>query len=189
MKTSTICLLAAATAGSASAFSTEPTPARSTNPAIKAAANGMTLLKPIFGAEAKLQAKLLGGNVDPATVAADIATAKKANKALIYTYGLSPFSTEAVAILEASGYEFMNIELGAEWFALGGYESVARVELSKEVESGATSLPKIFVGGQCIGGCAELAALADSGELDTLMSSARVPKKGAAKKGAFSFFG
>ena len=180
MKTA-ICLLAAATVGSTSAFSP--------NPAIKVAANGMSLLSPVFSAEAQLQAKLLGGSVDPATVAADIAAAKKANKALIYTYGLSPFSTEAVAILEASGYEFENIELGAEWFALGGYESVARVELSKEVESGATSLPKAFIGGQCIGGCAELAALAESGELDALMSSARVPKKGAAKKGAFSFFG
>ena len=191
MKTSaTICLLAAATVGSSTAFSAEPSPVRNPNAAIKVAANGMSLLKPIFGAEAKLQAAILGGNVDPETVAADIAAAKKANKALIYTYGLSPFSTEAVAILEASGYEFENIELGAEWFALGGYESVARVELSKEVESGATSLPKIFIGGNCIGGCAELAALAESGELDSLMASARVPKKGAAaKKGAFSFFG
>ena len=142
------------------------------------------------GAEAKLQAAVLGGSVDPETVAADIASAKKANKALIYTYSLSPFSTEAVAILEASGYEFTNIELGAEWFTLGGVESVTRIELSKEVENGATSLPKIFIGGKCIGGCAELAALAENGELDLLMSKARVPKKGEAeRKGPlFSFF-
>jgi glutaredoxin len=59
----------------------------------------------------------------------------------------------------------------------------ASLALSEEVEGGATSLPKIFIGGQCIGGCSELAELASSGELDAVLSKARVPKKksGAAK--------
>lgn len=182
MKTTAFAL--AATVATTSAFS-----ARAPNGAVKAMAQGMNLFKPVFGAEAKLQAAVLGGKVDPESVAADIAAAKKANKALIYTYSLSPFSTEALSILEASGYEYTNEELGAEWFTLGGVESVTRVELSKEVENGATSLPKIFIGGKCVGGCAELASIAENGELDTLMKQARVPKKGEAnKKGPFSFF-
>ena len=49
--------------------------------------------------------------------------------------------------------------------------------LSKEVESGATSLPKIFIGGECVGGCSELAALVESGDLDEKMKNARVQKK------------
>ena len=114
---------------------------------------------------------------------------KTANKALIYTYGLSPFSTEALKILEGTGYEFTKIELGAEWFLLGGEGSVTRVALSEQVEDGATSLPKIFIGGNCIGGCSALSELADSGELETLLSKSKVSKIGAKKASSpFSLF-
>ena len=145
------------------------------NPVIKIAANGMSLLKPIFAIEANLQALLLGAilKVDKEAVASNIDTLKKENKVLIYTYGLSPFSTEALSILDASGYEYTNIELGKEWFLLGGEESETRVALSKEVESGATSLPKVFIGGECIGGCAELASIVDNGELEGMMKKAK----------------
>jgi len=86
------------------------------NAAIKVAANGMSLLKPIFAAEASLQAAVLGAlaKVDADAVKSTIEAEKKANPVLIYTYGLSPFSTEALSILEKSGYPYKNIELGAE---------------------------------------------------------------------------
>ena len=76
------------------------------NPVIKAASAGMGLLKPIFSAEASLQAAALGGlaGVDEAEVVAEIEAAKKANPVLIYTYALSPFSTEALALLDSTGY-------------------------------------------------------------------------------------
>jgi len=162
----------------------------STNPVIKIAAQGMSLLKPIFKLEAELQASALGaiGKVDKQEVIDEIAGLKKQNKALIYTYGLSPFSTEAINILDSSGYEFTKIELGAEWFLLGPKESVVRTILAEEVDNGATSLPKIFIGGECIGGCSELASLVDNGELDSIMSKAKVPKKGGNKK-KNAFFG
>lgn len=167
--------------------------AYSPNPAVTVAAKGMSLLKPLFKAEAQIQAAALGAisKIDKDTVVQEINDNKAKSKALIYTYGLSPFSTEAVKILEGTGYEFTKIELGAEWFLLGGKESVARVALSEEVEDGATSLPKIFIGGQCIGGCSALSELAESGELETLLSKSKVPKIGGkndAKKGPFSFF-
>jgi glutaredoxin len=165
------------------------TSAYSPNAAISVAAKGMGLLKPIFKLEAQIQAAALGaiGKVDKEEIVADIKNLKTKNKALIYTYGLSPFSTEAKAILEGTGYAFFEVELGPEWFLLGGKGSVTRVALSEEVEGGATSLPKIFIGGKCIGGCSELSELAKSGELETTLAKAKVPKKGgAAKKGAFS---
>jgi glutaredoxin-related protein len=154
------------------------------NPAIKVMAQGMGLLKPIFGAEAQLQAAILGkiGGVDEEAVAADIQLAIRNNKIVIYTYSLSPFSTEAVRLLKESGYAFEEIELGAEWFMLGSEESVARVELSKLAENGATSLPKVFIGGECIGGCSELANLVESGEFGKLVKKKKVPKAGAAGK-------
>merc|ERR1712151_735722 len=92
------------------------------NAAIGVAAKGMNLLKPIFKLEAELQAAALGAisKVDKDDAIAEINDLKTKNRALIYTYGLSPFSSEARNILEATNYEFTEIELGAEWFALGG---------------------------------------------------------------------
>ena len=157
-----------------------PLVTKSANPVINVAANGMSLLKPIFGAEAKLQALVLGGvgSIDEDDVIAEIEAEANANKILIYTYALSPFSTEAVAILESSGYDFEKIELGAEWFLLGPKNSVKRVALSKFADSGATSLPKVFIGGKCIGGCAELSSAVDSGEFEELVEKALKTKKG-----------
>jgi len=160
------------------------------NPAVKAAAGGMSLLKPIFKLEAELQAAALGAitKVDKEAVSQKIREEKTENDVLIYTYGLSPFSSEALAILDATGCEYKKIELGLEWFLLGGEESVTRVELSKEVESGATSLPKIFIKGECIGGCAELAELAQSGELDLKLKPSPAPASPSnnKRKGWFS---
>jgi glutaredoxin 3 len=165
--------------------------AYSPNPVIGIAAKGMSLLKPIFKIEAELQAAALGAisKIDKEEVVAEINELKKKNKALIYTYGLSPFSAEAVNILKGTDYQFTQIELGAEWFLLGGKQSVTRIALSEELDNGSTSLPKVFIGGKCIGGCSELAALQESGELESMLKQAKAPKNGESdKKPAFSFF-
>merc|ERR1712194_314303 len=156
---------------------------RNPSPVIKAMANGMTLLKPVFGIEAKIQASVLGANVDELEGSQEIASEVKSNTVVIYTYGLSPFSAEATAILDATGCDYREIEVGPEWFLLGGKDSVKRVLLSDFVDNGATSLPKVFVKGECIGGCAELAECVSSGEFDELVKT----KAEAEKKGFFSF--
>ena len=150
---------------------------RNPSAVIKAMANGMTLLKPVFGIEAKLQASVLGFNVDELEVSQEIAAEVKSSPVVIYTYGLSPFSVEATAILDATGCDYNKIEVGAEWFLLDGKDSVKRVLLSEFVDNGATSLPKVFVNGECIGGCAELAESVSSGKFDALMKSKGQPKK------------
>ena len=64
------------------------------------------------------------------------------------------------------------IELGLEWFALGPNGSQKRRVLGSMVENGATSLPKIFIGGTPLGGAAGYSALAESiesGELEGLL--------------------
>jgi hypothetical protein len=152
------------------------------NPVIKVASAGMGLLKPIFVAEAKLQAAVLGKifGVSIEDVKAEITQESQQNKCLIYTYKLSPFSTEALSLLESSGFEYKNIELGLEWFLLGGRGSQTRVALADMAENGASSLPKIFIGGKLIGGAggySALASLIDNGEFEGRMTAARVPKK------------
>lgn len=149
---------------------------RMPNPVIKVMAQGMGLLKPVFVAEAKLQAGILGSSIERETVSLEIETEIKSKPVVIYTYAISPFSTEALAMLDSAGADYKKIELGAEWFALGGKNSVKRVLLSEKVESGATSLPKVFVGGKCIGGCAELAEAIENGDFSTaLKKKSRTP--------------
>lgn len=172
----TLCLLWATSMshGLSGPFNTAAT---KPNPVVKVMANGMSLLKPIFASEAKLQASLLGSSIVEEDVAKEIASEIQSGKIVIYTYGLSPFSTEAVRILESVGCDFVNIEVGAEWFMLNGKDSVKRVLLSEFVENRATSLPKVFVGGKCIGGCAELADIVESGEFNALVNSSQSKKK------------
>ena len=52
----------------------------------------------------------------------------------------------------------------------------ANIPNRNEIPSGATSLPKVFIGGKCIGGCAELSDLVSSGELEGLLKKAKALK-------------
>jgi glutaredoxin-related protein len=151
--------------------------AHAVNPALKVAGQGMALLKPVFALENQLQGKLLGtlGNVDVAEVQEELATIQRNKVTCIYTYALSPFSTEALACLDAVGAKYEKRELGLEWFLLGPRASVLRAELL--ALTGQSSLPQVFIGGEAIGGLATgtpgLAALQESGELEAKLRAAK----------------
>lgn len=136
---------------------------------VAAASKVMPALSPVFSAEADLQATVTNfGSYDEEEVRAEIESTIRAAPVVVYTYGLSPFSSEALAVLESTGCEVDNVELGAEWFALGGGGSATRVELRKMFGQG--SLPHIFIGGEWVGGLATgadggLAGLVERGEL------------------------
>jgi len=156
---------------SALAMAAEP------SPLIKGMSAGMGLIKPIFTAEAQLQGLALGaiGGVGTDDVRGEIEDDVSSNKVLIYTYALSPFSTEALSLLDSMGYEYTKIELGLEWFALGPSGSQKRRVLASMVENGASSLPKIFIGGAPLGGASGYSALAESiesGDLEGLLKKA-----------------
>jgi glutaredoxin-related protein len=144
--------------------------------ATAAAAKGMPALAPIFNVEADLQAFATNlGSYDEDEVRAEIEETINSAPVVIYTYPLSPFSSEALAILESTGCEVKNVELGAEWFALGPKGSATRVELRKLYGQG--SLPHIFIGGEWIGGLATgadggLAGLVERDELVPMLFEA-----------------
>jgi len=123
----------------------------------------MGLLKPIFAAQAKAQA----GSYDEAAVRAEIEAEVKSAPVVLYTYGLSPFSSETKRLLDDMKADYKEIELGPEWFLLSGPAAAKRAELGNMF--GRTSLPQVFIGGRSIGGLTEgtpgLAPLLASGEL------------------------
>jgi glutaredoxin 3 len=71
---------------------------------------------------------------------------------VVYTYSLSPFSTETKNVLDRLKIPYKEISLGNEWLpgllAPGGAEKrAALLQLT-----GQSSLPHIFIGGKSIGG-------------------------------------
>ena len=152
----------------------------SVNPIIRIAGKGMQLLSPIFVLENKIQGALLGaiGKVDRNEVREELENLKS-DPCVIYTYKLSPFSTEAIAALEKAEAKYEVREVGLEWFLLGPRASVLRSELLDL--TGQSSMPHIFIGGNSIGGLSSgtpgLAALVESGELEDLLVAAKASSK------------
>ena len=115
------------------------------------------LISPLLKKIAPIQA---GSNrEDTATYQQELETAKtdiqnevNSNNVVIYTYELSPFSTEATAVLDNLNIEYKEISLGKEWFPGlvspdGSIKRAALLEMT-----GQSSLPHIFIGGKAIGG-------------------------------------
>jgi glutaredoxin len=138
----------------------------------------MGFLSFLFKLENKLQAKVLGvEESDFVAARKEIDDTIKSHKIVVYTYGLSPFSNEALAVLDEIGANYTNIELGLEWFLLDKEKSTIRAELLEM--TGQSSLPHVFIDGNHIGGVFTgtpdgsspgLAGLKESGELKTMIA-------------------
>ena len=124
--------------------------AKMASAALGLASAGMGLLKPIFAAEARWQADTLADDGVRAAAAEQLDAEVGGAPVVIYTYGWSPFSTEALARLDATGCQYQAIELGPEWFLLDGIGSAKRALLLER--HGQSSLPHVFIGGKSIGG-------------------------------------
>ena len=140
---------------------------------LKPAGKFMGLLKPLFALENKLQARLLGAeSQDFQAARQDIEETISSNHVVLYTYGLSPFSIQAIDLLKDAGCsDFKQVEIGKEWFLLDKEGSVIRAELLEM--TGQSSLPHVFIGGKHFGGIFSgdpgLAALQESGKLQEML--------------------
>jgi glutaredoxin len=119
----------------------------------------MSTAKPVFGTLAPIQAG--STSLEVAEYKAVLESAwkeiEKETKStdvpvVVYTYSLSPFSSETIKLLKRLRVEFTEISLGMEWIpgllVPGGAEKRAAL-LEK---TGQSSLPHIFIGGKPIGG-------------------------------------
>lgn len=149
-------------------------PQRVVRAALGVASQGMGLAKPLFAVETKLQADILGDEQTKADAAATLDEECASAPVVIYTYGLSPFSTEAIKFLDATGCKYKKIELGLEWFLLDGKASCIRALLLER--TGQSSLPHVFVDGKSVGGLYSgapgLVPLKQAGELNKLLRDA-----------------
>lgn len=114
------------------------------------------LLKPVYKVLAPLQAGSYKRETnkeyesDVAEAKAQIETEIISDVVVIYTYSLSPFCTEATALLDNLGIPYTEISLGMEWIPGLLRDPLKRAALGEM--TGQTSLPNVFIGGKSIGG-------------------------------------
>ena len=79
----------------------------------------------------------------------------------IYTTAFCPYCGWAKELLNKKGVTFKEIDVGGN--------SALRAEMSARAD-GRTTVPQIFVGMTHVGGCDDLYALEEAGQLDPLLS-------------------
>eukprot|EP00536_Pseudo-nitzschia_multiseries_P007975 jgi/Psemu1/256775/estExt_Genewise1Plus.C_1930042 len=121
-----------------------------------ASTNVMSLAKPIFGFLAPLQA---GEKDADSNYKQNLEEAKQeidaevsSTSVVVYTYELSPFSSETTALLGRLGVEYKEISLGKEWIPGLIAENGAIKRAALLDMTGQSSLPHIFIDGKPIGG-------------------------------------
>ncbi len=78
----------------------------------------------------------------------------------IYSKNYCPFCQRAIALLNIKGASYKLIDVSDD----------KQLEQEMQLRSGRSTVPQIFVGSQLIGGCDDLFALDEKGELDQLLS-------------------
>lgn len=84
-------------------------------------------------------------------------------KVTIYTTPICPYCVRAKALLKKKGVAFTDIDVFMD--------AAARAEMEAK-SNGRKTVPQIFVGDDHVGGCDDLYALEQAGELDTLLAGA-----------------
>jgi glutaredoxin 3 len=79
----------------------------------------------------------------------------------VYTTPICPYCLSAKDLLRRKGVSFLEINVAGE--PLRRAEMIARA-------NGRTTVPQIFVGDTHLGGCDDLYALEEAGELDRLLT-------------------
>lgn len=83
-------------------------------------------------------------------------------KVVIYTKDYCPYCTKAKQLLNIKGREFDEIDITHD-------ESLQQEMVKKS--GGRKTVPQIFINDKLIGGCDDLYALNEKGELDKLLAS------------------
>eukprot|EP00977_Amphora_coffeiformis_P017426 scaffold5684_cov169-Amphora_coffeaeformis.AAC.1 len=118
--------------------------------------NVMALGKPLFENLTPIQARL-GDEIEISQQKIENARRQvemeiRSFPVVMYTYGLSPFSTEAKMLFENLGVDYREISLGQEWLPGLIAEGGAQKRAALLEMTGQSSIPQVFVGGQALGG-------------------------------------
>lgn len=114
-------------------------------------------------------ADIVAGEFDEEEVGTMIDSFVTENDVAMFSFESCPFCRRAKDFLDEKGVKYSVIELDE---LEGNTGNEIRAVLGRRTQR--TSVPSIFIGGNCIGGCNDgpgLLTLADSGKLDTLLAT------------------
>lgn len=80
----------------------------------------------------------------------------------IYTWSTCPYCIKAKKLLDSKDVDYKEFDITGD--------ETARAKMSEKT-SGRRSVPQIFIGGKHVGGCDDLHALEEKGELDKLLAA------------------
>jgi glutaredoxin 3 len=84
------------------------------------------------------------------------------SRVVVYKTGWCPYCQRALGLLAQKGVTIEEIDV----------EDDAKFRAEMQARSGRRSVPQIFIGDKHVGGCDDLFALEDTGELDRLLQGA-----------------
>jgi len=121
-----------------------------------ASSNVMSLAKPLFKVLTPLQAGENDAEINYKGKIRDtmavIEAEAAASPVVVYTYELSPFSTETKLLLDRLDVEYKEVSLGKEWLPGLIAENGAITRAALLEMTGQSSLPQVFIDGKPIGG-------------------------------------
>lgn len=88
------------------------------------------------------------------------------NDVVVFSKSWCPFCMKAKQVLEAEGVDFVAVELDEM-----AQEEADEMQMTLAQMTGARTVPRIFSKGKCLGGCDDLLALQQSGNLAGSLSS------------------
>ncbi len=80
----------------------------------------------------------------------------------IYTWSTCPYCIKAKKLLDSKDVDYKEFDITGD--------ETARTKMSEKA-NGRRSVPQIFIGGKHVGGCDDLHALEEKGELDKLLAA------------------
>ena len=132
-------------------------------------ANIFSVLMANFGYGFKqFVADVVAGDFDEGKVEETVAEFVAENQVAVFSFTTCPFCRRAKDFLDERGIEYAALELDE---LPGNDGNEIRAVLGRK--TGRTSVPSIFINGECIGGCNDgpgLLPLAERGELDKLLA-------------------
>jgi len=98
----------------------------------------------------------------------DIQKTVQENCVVMYSKSTCPYCVKARKALESTGVQYLEIDLNS-------LSNTAAYQDALQDITGKRSVPRVFVGGACIGGGDETAALHRRGRLEPLLQSCHAP--------------
>jgi cysteine synthase A len=105
------------------------------------------------------------------------AIANNADKVVMFAMSWCEFCWTVRKLLTALGVPFVSIDIDTSEFRAAN--DVPKIRAALNEVAGAPTIPQVYAGGTHLGGCMDVLAAAETGELQRILAAAAIPSNGA----------